>query len=107
MNPGRILLAGSSTSHLVELRTALEFHGHTLCEAESIQRVIEEVASARHDALILDSALAGGEPHELCRSIRLRSDLGLLVVDRDGARDLRAIDCLNAGADDYIQEPFV
>ncbi len=107
MNSGRILVAGGSIPHRAELRTALEFEGYTVAEAESIPQILDETASAKYDALVLDSAFRDAEAHEICRSIRLGSDLGLLVIERGGARDLMAIDCLNAGADDYVPGPFV
>lgn len=103
---GRILVAGSGVQERKELRAALEREGHQVTEAETADQTLEETASRLHHALILASPLEGLKPPELCRTIRLESDLGIIVLAGDGNRQTR-IDALNAGADDFIPVPFV
>jgi two-component system KDP operon response regulator KdpE len=103
---GRIIVAGSDRQERQELRAALELEGHQITEAETVDRTLEETGSRLHHTLILASEFDGLKPHELCRTIRLESDLGIIVLAGDGARQGR-IDALNAGADDFIPVPFV
>jgi two-component system KDP operon response regulator KdpE len=106
MKTGRILVASSGVDLRGELRTALEFEGHSVSEAETASQTFEETSSGLYDVLILDSALDGVGPYELCRAIRPKSDLGIILLSRDDSGQGR-IDALNAGADDYVPDQFV
>jgi two-component system, OmpR family, KDP operon response regulator KdpE len=108
MKTGRILVASSGAEMRRELRTGLEFEGHLVAEAETARQTIEETSSGLHDVLLLDSALngAGIGPYELCRAIRPKSDLGIILLSRDQSGQGR-IDALNAGADDLVPDRFI
>lgn len=103
---GRIIVAGSSAEERRELRVGLEFEGHQITETETTDRTLRATYSGLHHALILVSRFEGTEPCELCRTIRSKSDLGIIVLAHDDTRQGR-IDALNAGADDYLASPFV
>lgn len=106
MKTGRILVASGGVEMRRELRTALEFEGHLVAEAETASQTIEETSSGLHDVLLLDSALDGAGPYELCRAIRPKSDLGIILLSQDQSGQGH-IDALNAGADDYVPDCFV
>jgi len=101
----RIIVAGAGAQERKELRLALELEGHHVLEAETADETLRETWSGRHHALILDSRLDGLEPCELCRSARLKSNLGIIVLAADDTTQGR-IDALNAGADDRLASPF-
>jgi len=105
MNTGSILLASSRAREREELRAALEFEGHRVTEVVTAHHTIPEASSGRHDVLLLDSGMEGVACYELCRAIRPRSDLGIIIID--GNAQQSSIDALNAGADDYVPGPFV
>jgi DNA-binding response OmpR family regulator len=106
MKTGRVLVASSGVEMRGELRIALEFEGHLVVEAETAGQTIDETSSGVHDALILDSELDRMGPYELCRAIRPKSDLGIILLSRDDSGQGR-IDALNAGADDYVPDQCV
>jgi two-component system, OmpR family, KDP operon response regulator KdpE len=106
MITGRILLAGRGAQTRTELRAALEREGHLVMETESASATIAATAAGGHDVLILDATLDRAEPYELCRAIRPKSDLGIILLNRDDSGQGR-IDALNAGADDYVPNRFV
>lgn len=106
MKAGRVLVASSGVELRRELRTALEFEGHLVVEAETARKTIEETFSGVHDVLILDAALDQVGPYELCRAIRPKPDLGIILLSQDDSAQSR-IDALNAGADDYVPGRFV
>jgi|HubBroStandDraft_1064217.scaffolds.fasta_scaffold109651_2 two-component system KDP operon response regulator KdpE len=103
---GRVIVASGSARRRAELRTDLEFEGHQVTEAETSGQTTDQTCSGRHNVLILDSQLEDVEVHDLCRAIRARSDLGIIVLAGDDTQQAR-IDALNAGADDYVPSPFV
>jgi two-component system, OmpR family, KDP operon response regulator KdpE len=106
MKAGQIIVASSGIQQRKKLRVALEFDGHQVTESETLDQTLQETCSRRHHALILDSGFDGVEPYEFCRTIRLNSDLGIIVLSSDDRKQCR-IDALNAGADDYLPTPFV
>jgi len=103
---GRIIVASSSAQARRAIGTALEFEGHEVTEAETADQTVQKTCSGRHDLLILDSDIGGVRLSELCRTIRPKSDLGIIVLNRDDTEQTR-IDVLNAGADDYVPALFV
>jgi two-component system KDP operon response regulator KdpE len=88
-----------------ELRTALEFEGHSVTGAATAFETIAEACTGRHDLLITDAAMDGLAAYALCREIRSKSKLGIIVLDENG--EAEAVDALNAGADEYVRGPFV
>ena len=103
---GAVIVAGSIPQKRLEVRAALENEGFDVAEASAPDRTLQEVSSGEFDLLILDSAIDGVGPYELCRAIRARSDLGIIVLRRD-EQQLAGSDVLNAGADDYLPSTFV
>ncbi|HEY1760374.1 MAG TPA: response regulator transcription factor [Bryobacteraceae bacterium] len=103
---GRILIAGSGARQRALLRMALETEGHQITDGEDVDRTLREACSGVHQVLILSSGFQSVDRYELCRAIRGRSDLGIIVVLEGDTRKGR-IAALNAGADDYIASPFV
>jgi two-component system KDP operon response regulator KdpE len=106
MNKTSILVAANTAPMRKELRTALEFERHHVVEAETAGQAMEEIFSARHDLLIVAAGLEGAGSSTLCRTIRLNSDLGIIVLGVEGEPS-SSIDALNAGADDYVPSPLV
>jgi two-component system KDP operon response regulator KdpE len=103
---GIVLVAGSHSQKRLEVRTTLETEGYDVAETSAPDQTMREACSGEYDLLILDSAIAGIGPYELCRGIRSRSDLGIIVLRRD-EHQLAGSDVLNAGADDFIPSTFV
>ena len=56
------------------------------------------------DAILLDLMLPGIDGFELCRELRERSSVGIIVLSARRARPQGA--ALNLGADDYMTKPF-
>lgn len=103
---GRVIVAGSSPRTRLDVRNTLETEGYYVTETSAPDSTVQEACSGSHDLLILDSAIEGIGPYELCRTIRSRSDLGIIFLRRD-EREVAGSDMLNAGADDYLPSTFV
>lgn len=61
---------------------------------------------AQPDLIILDVLLPGMDGVEVCRRLRLRSAVPILMLTARGEEDDRVLG-LNAGADDYVVKPFM
>ena len=58
-----------------------------------------------YDGILLDLMLPGGDGLELCRAIRARSDVPILMLTARGEEADRIVG-LEIGADDYLPKPF-
>ncbi len=58
-----------------------------------------------YDAVILDLMLPDGDGLDLCRAIRARTDVPVLMLTARGAEEDRIVG-LEIGADDYLAKPF-
>lgn len=106
MNAGRILVASNSADRREALRAALEPQGHEIAVAASAGETVQGARGDAYDVLILDSWIDGVPAGQLCRAIRLNSNLGIIVLACDETREGR-IGTLDAGADDYVSGPGV
>ena len=66
---------------------------------------LERLADGRHDAVLLDVMLPDLDGFEVCRRIRARSDVPVLMLTARGD-ELDRIVGLELGADDYLPKPF-
>ena len=65
----------------------------------------DEALSGRYDAVLLDLMLPGKDGLEVCREIRARSDVPIVVLTARGEEADRVMG-LELGADDYLAKPF-
>jgi len=87
------------------LRASLYAHGYEVVEAASGEEGLTKLSAGRYDCVLLDLNLPGLDGIDICRAIRARSQVSIVVVSiRDSERDKAA--ARNAGADDYITKPF-
>ncbi|HEY7514614.1 MAG TPA: response regulator transcription factor, partial [Vicinamibacteria bacterium] len=66
---------------------------------------VEEARRSRFDVVLLDLMLPGRSGLEVCRELRARSDVPILVLTARGEEADRVLG-LEMGADDYLTKPF-
>jgi two-component system OmpR family response regulator len=80
-------------------------HGYrteTASDGREMQRVLE---TARIDLIVLDRVLPGTDGLTLCRELRTRSRVPIILLTLLGAETDRIVG-LEVGADDYLAKPF-
>ncbi|MFE9748979.1 response regulator [Saccharothrix saharensis] len=88
------------------LGLALGDEGFAVTDAVSGEDALELLAGAEPDVVLLDLVLPGVDGLEVCRTLRARGDLPIIIVTaRADAADVIA--GLEAGADDYVTKPLV
>ena len=87
------------------LRITLEAAGHTVREAETGRRGLDEIARRAPDAVILDLGLPDLPGLEVLRRLREWSRVPVLVLTVR-ADETDKVAALDAGADDYLTKPF-
>jgi DNA-binding response OmpR family regulator len=86
-------------------REYLEGHGVAVTHLADGRQGLDEASRTRFDAVLLDLMLPGKDGLEVCRELRSRSDVPILVLTARGEEADRVMG-LELGADDYLAKPF-
>jgi two-component system, OmpR family, KDP operon response regulator KdpE len=105
MTRSRIIIAGTPHTVFSQLGPFLKLAGHRVAEVGSAAQAIRETAAGLHDVLIVAPNLTGMCTYDFCRTIRPKSNLGIILLIQNDDRQTK-IDALEAGADDYMLAPF-
>jgi two-component system OmpR family response regulator len=104
--PAALVLLVEDDLRLAALtREYLESHGLAVFHVADGRRGLEEALSGRYDAVLLDLMLPGKDGLEVCRELRARSDVPVIVLTARGEEADRVMG-LELGADDYLAKPF-
>ncbi|MBF0613886.1 MAG: two-component system response regulator TorR [Magnetococcales bacterium] len=82
-----------------------EKEGYRISTAENGSQMWERLENERTDLVLLDINLPGEDGFSLTRALRLRSDIGIILVTAR-KEDMDRIIGLELGADDYVSKPF-
>jgi DNA-binding response OmpR family regulator len=104
-NPRTVLLVEDEPSIGDLVRTYLERDGFRVTWVRSGEKALIELAATKIALVVLDIGLPGIDGFEVCRRIRARSQVPILMLT---ARDeeIDRIAGLELGADDYVPKPF-
>src|SRR5271154_4366887 len=87
------------------IRSNLVVRGFDAVVSTDGSRALQLLETEGPDIVLLDLTLPDVDGFDLCRLIRERSSVGVIVVSaRGGERD--KVSALNVGADDYMTKPF-
>ena len=86
-------------------REYLESHGMAVTLASDGRRGLAEALARRYDVVLLDLMLPEKHGLEVCRELRARSDVPIVVLTARGEEADRVMG-LELGADDYLPKPF-
>ena len=104
--PDQVILVVDDEANIVELaKLYLEREGFGVAAAYDGQAALTRVEHDPPALMILDLMLPKVDGYEVCRRVRLRSDLPIIMLTaRD--EDVDKIVGLELGADDYLTKPF-
>ena len=87
------------------LQEYLQKQGYRVSTAADGKALRAALVTARPDLLVLDVMLPGEDGLELCRDLRSRSNLPVIMLTARGEETDRIVG-LEMGADDYLAKPF-
>jgi DNA-binding response OmpR family regulator len=107
MNEGsaRILLVDDEQSVQTLLSYPLRKDGYEVIPAHDGQEALERFAEQRFDLVVLDLMLPKMDGIEVCRRMRSRSRVPIIMLTAKGD-EIDKVVGLEMGADDYITKPF-
>jgi two-component system KDP operon response regulator KdpE len=87
------------------LKTTLSSQGYGIRTASDGDEAVQVMKEWMPDLLITDLRMPHMNGLELCRHIRAKSALPIIVLSVKGEEKIK-VDALDAGADDYVTKPF-
>jgi two-component system response regulator RegX3 len=107
MQPGRrtILMVEDEASITEPLTEALEREGFDTEVARTVREALELTERALPDLVLLDVMLPDGSGYDVCRRLRERSAVPIIMLTARGEETDRVVG-LELGADDYVVKPF-
>ncbi|PJG47462.1 DNA-binding response regulator [Sphingobium sp. LB126] len=105
MSPPLILIAEARQDVRHEVRQSLEQSGFRALSAANANDIWTAMDSMAVGAVVLDAALRGPDGMDLCRDVRERSDVPIILVGADSSEVDRVVG-LELGADDYMAKPY-
>jgi len=100
-----VLMVEDEISITEPLTDALEREGFATQVARTAQEALETTAAGLPDLVLLDVMLPDGSGYDVCRSLRQRSSVPIIMLTARGEETDRVVG-LELGADDYIVKPF-
>ncbi len=101
----RVLLVEDDQNIVDLVRSNLIARGHDVTVSKSGDDAIRLLDAVEPEMVILDLMLPAIDGFELCREIRERSSVGIVVLSARRA-EMDKVRALNLGADDYMTKPF-
>jgi DNA-binding response OmpR family regulator len=102
---GRVLLIEDDSRLAAMVSEYLGEAGYRVTTAASGTNGLERLGSEPYDALVLDLSLPDMDGLEVCRRLRARWDVPVLMLTARGDAMDRVVG-LELGADDYLPKPF-
>lgn len=101
----RILVVDDETQITRVLKTALSSQGYEVKSASDGESALNFALDWIPDLIVTDLSMPGMSGIELCRLVRERSQVPIIVLSVRG-EEKNKIEALDAGADDYVTKPF-
>jgi len=102
---GKILIAEDEPSIVTSLEFLLRNAGYEVAVARDGEEALRLIGTTRPDLIVLDLMLPGADGLELCRDLRSRSNVPVIMLTARGEETDRIVG-LEMGADDYLAKPF-
>jgi two-component system KDP operon response regulator KdpE len=101
----RILVVDDEAQIARVLKTALSSQGYEIKTASDGESALNLAMDWIPDLIVTDLSMPGMTGIELCKLVRERSQVPLIVLSVRGEEKTK-IEALDAGADDYVTKPF-
>lgn len=101
----KVLIVDDERGIIEVLEAYFERQGYEIQSAENGVEALRKVKSFSPDLIILDLMLPDISGEEVCRLVRMESEVPILMLTAKSAEDDR-INGIIIGADDYVTKPF-
>lgn len=88
-----------------ELAHLLTSYGHKCIYTDDFQHIVTKILEAHCDLVLLDIQLPYYDGYYICREVRAKSNVPIIVVTSRNT-DMDELISMNLGADDFITKPY-
>lgn len=88
-----------------ELELLLDKYGYKSESSDDFQNIVSLALYSKPDLILLDINLPYKDGYEICREIRMESDIPIIILTSNDT-DFDELMSLNIGADDFITKPY-
>ncbi len=100
-----VLVVEDEDSFVDALRIGLDREGFDVVTATDGQKALEEFDASRPDLVLLDLMLPKLSGIDVCRALRARSEVPIIVVSAK-SEEIDTVLLLEMGADDFVTKPY-
>ncbi len=100
-----LLVVEDEESFIDALEIGLDREGFKVTIAHDGQEALDKFAEGKFDAILLDLMLPKISGLDVCRTIRAKSDIPIIIVSAK-SEEVDMVLMLELGADDYVTKPY-
>ncbi len=100
-----ILVVDDEPAIVRALSAALAARGYGVLAAATGREALDRIVTSSPSAVVLDLGLPDIDGIEVCRRVRIWSNVPIIVLTAEGSEG-RKVAALDEGADDYVTKPF-
>jgi two-component system, OmpR family, response regulator RegX3 len=100
-----LLVVEDEESFIDALEIGLDREGFKVTIARDGQEALDKFAEGKFDAILLDLMLPKVSGLDVCRTIRAKSDIPIIIVSAK-SEEVDMVLMLELGADDYVTKPY-
>lgn len=101
----RIFLIEDDCSLRRELTNVLDIQGFKVESITDFSNAAKQALASKPDCVLLDLTLPGTSGQSICRDIRAKSDVPIIILTSSDS-EFDEVTCLNLGADSYLTKPY-
>ncbi len=101
----KIMIVDDTETIRYELASFLESCGYDVTTISEFKNVAKDILEENPDMVILDINLPYADGYQICRELRKKSDIPILIVTSRNS-EVDELMSMNLGADDFITKPY-
>ena len=101
----KVFVVEDDASLREELSRLLDLQGFACESTLEYEAAVDRIVAADPDCVILDLKLPGVSGHAICRGLRARSDVPIIMLTSSDS-EFDELMSMNLGADDYVTKPY-
>ena len=101
-----ILVIDDNEDILFMLEAMLQIKGYRVSVKKNVENLEIFIKELFPDVILMDMFLLGGDGREICRSLKADLSFSTIPVIMISANSYAEAECLEAGADYFLEKPF-
>lgn len=101
-----LLIVDDNEDILTMLKMMLEHNGYKISIQDNTNNIKALISTLKPDLILMDKLLSGSDGCEVCKQLKTEEKIKKIPVIMISAHAHAREECLNAGADFFLEKPF-